>query len=141
MMTQRPTPSLPPAPAVRDGWRDGSAAGGDPQDCPVCAAPLPSTRARYCSAACRQRAFRLRHLRRLDPAAGDVSRVRHDLRRRGVLVAHTVYECPRCADRIVGAQRCPECHVFCRALGPGGQCPDCDLPILLAELLGMEVLP
>ena len=133
-----------PAHAVRDGWRDGSAAGSDPRDCPVCAAPLPSTRARYCSAVCRQRAFRLRHLCRVDPAAGDVSLVRHDLRRRRVLVAHTVYECPRCAERFVGEQRCPECHVFCRALGPGGQCPDCDHPILLAELLGTEgteVLP
>ena len=140
-MTARPP--LPPAYPVRDGSRDGStlAPTAPTGSCPVCADPLPSTRARYCSAACRQRAFRLRHLRRVDPAAGDVARVRHDLRRRGGLMAHTVYECPRCAERFVGAQRCPECHVFCRALGPGGQCPDCDLPILLAELLGMEVLP
>ena len=36
---------------------------------------------------------------------------------------------------------CPECQHFCRALGLGGACPHCDDPILLAELLGMEVLP
>lgn len=137
-----PTSPTPPAPlAVRDGSRDGSAAGSAPRasrGCPVCATPLPSTRARYCSAACRQRAFRLR---RVDLAAGDVAHIRHDLRRRGALVAHTVYECPACGERLLGERRCPDCHVFCRALGPGGQCPDCDRPILLAELLGTEVMP
>ena len=28
--------------------------------CPMCAGPLPSSRATYCSAACKQLAFRLR---------------------------------------------------------------------------------
>jgi hypothetical protein len=136
---------LPPAPRpVRDDSRDGSGAAAmastppATRSCPVCATPLPGTRARYCSAACRQRAFRLRHV---DLAAVDPTHVRRDLQRRRALVAHTVYECPACGERRVGERRCPDCHVFCRALGPGGHCPDCDQPILLAELLGTEVVP
>jgi ribosomal protein L32 len=69
-----------------------------------------------------------------------VQQLRDDLRRRGRLVAHTLYECPRCGERLLGERRCPECHVFCRALGLGGQCPECEQPILLADLLGMEVM-
>ena len=53
----------------------------------------------------------------------------------------TVYECTACGERLVGARRCPDCHLFCRALGPGGHCPECDAPILLADLLTTEVLP
>lgn len=139
-----PRAALPLRDSSRDSSRDGSGANGTPRvppnartarSCPVCATPLPSTRARYCSAACRQRAFRLRHV---DLAATDPTHVRHDLRRRGALVAHTVYECPTCGERLVGVRRCPDCHVFCRALGPGGHCPDCDHPIVLAELLGLD---
>lgn len=63
------------------------------------------------------------------------------LRRQKALVAHTVYECPECEARLLGAQRCEECNRFCRALGLGGTCPDCDAVILLADLLGAEVLP
>jgi len=62
------------------------------------------------------------------------------LRRQRVLAAHTVYECPQCNERRLGEQRCPECHLFCRALGVGGTCPDCDAVILLVELIGEEVL-
>jgi hypothetical protein len=57
-----------------------------------------------------------------------------------VLAAHTVYECPQCNERRLGEQRCPECHLFCRALGVGGTCPDCDAVILLVDLVGEEVL-
>ena len=151
----RPTPSTtPPAPTppIRDSSRNGSPGSSGAatavaapdrapraaRTCPVCATPVPGTHARYCSAACRQRAFRLRHV---DLAAGNSSHIRHDLQRRGALVAHTVYECPACGERRVGERRCPECHLFCRALGLGGRCPDCDQPILLAELLGGEVMP
>ena len=90
-----------------------------------------------CREADGQRAFYLRHLR---PAAGDVSRIRHELRRRGALVARTVYECPTSGKRLVGERRCPDFRVFYRALGPDGQCPDCDQPILPTELLGMDVM-
>jgi len=132
---------------IRDGSRDGSALPHRPnqatqsRSCPVCTTPLPSARARYCSAACKQHAFRLRHQPQL--VFDDDTRVqqlRNDLRRRGQLVAHTLYECPRCGERLLGERRCPECHVFCRALGLGGPCPECEQPILLQELLGMEVV-
>jgi ribosomal protein L32 len=129
-MTSSLPPTTPALLPVRDGSRNGTA-----RICLVCVTPVPSTRARYCSAACRQYAFRLRHV---DLLAGDVSHIRHDLRRRRALVAHTVYECPTCGERLVGVRRCPDCHVFCRALGPGGHCPDCEQPILLADLLGTE---
>jgi hypothetical protein len=53
----------------------------------------------------------------------------------------TVYECTLCGERLVGIRRCPDCQLFCRALGPGGHCPECDTPILLADLLIAEVQP
>ena len=133
----RPVPTA----AMRDGWRDGSGlpSGGQravPR-CLVCTTPVPSRRARYCSAACKQRAFRLR---RTELADLDDTRVRAALRRRGLLVAHTVYECPTCGERCVGARRCSTCNVFCRVLGLGGVCQECEQPLLLTELLGLEVL-
>jgi hypothetical protein len=70
----------------------------------------------------------------------DVTVVRRRLKRQGLLTAHTIYECPSCEERYVGEQRCPTCQLFCRALGVGGHCPDCDQPILLVELLGAELL-
>jgi len=121
-----PTPRTP----VREAWRDGS--GG----CPLCSAPLASPRARYCSRACQQRAYRLR---RQTSAAPDLAALRQDLQRRQALVARTIYECPSCAERFVGARRCPACHLVCRALGLGGHCPECDHPTLLADLLATEV--
>jgi len=51
---------------------------------------------------------------------------------------HTIYECPACEQRLLGEQRCPDCHAFCRRLGLGGLCPHCDDPVTLAELLGIE---
>ena len=128
---------------VRNAPRDGSELPSGGQDaaavlrCPICSTPLPSSRARFCSAACRQRAFRLRHAAR---SAADAGRLREALRRQRMLVAHTVYACPSCDERFVGLRRCPECHLFGRALGLGGLCPDCETPILLADLLGEEVL-
>jgi hypothetical protein len=104
----------------------------------VCATPLPGRRARYCSAACKQRAFRLRHVELADL---DDARLRAALRRRGLLVAHTVYECPTCGERYVGERRCSTCNVFCRVLGLGGVCQECDQPLLLTDLLGLEVMP
>jgi hypothetical protein len=125
-----PAPPIP----VREAARDGSA----PQRaCPVCATALTSSRARYCSRACQQRAFRLRHA----AVPPDTTALTADLRRRGTLAAHTIYECPDCETRLLGRQRCDDCHRFCRALGLGGRCPDCDTPILLVELLDGEVPP
>jgi hypothetical protein len=113
---------------MHDGSRDGSVG------CLVCGAALASTRARYCSRAHQQRAFRLRQ-----HTAVDLQRVRQQLQRRQALMAQLVYECPRCAERFVGVRRCPECNLFTRAVGLGGHCPECDMPILLADLLGEEV--
>jgi hypothetical protein len=122
---------------MRDTSRNGSTV-RRVRNCAVCEQPLGSSRARYCSAACRQRSFRLRHVQ-LDTI--DERQLRAELRRRGALVAHTVYECSLCGERAVGERRCQECHVFSRALGLGGQCTECEEPILLAELLELEVLP
>ena len=46
----------------------------------------------------------------------------------------TVYECPACETRYLGEQRCPDCHLFCRRIGPGGACPHCDEPVALVDL-------
>lgn len=115
---------------MRDGWRDAQ------RGCLVCGAALASARARYCSRAHQQLAFRLRHR----ASRLDLQQLRRDLQRRRAVVAHTVYECSDCGERFVGERRCPECHHFSRAVGLGGQCPECDTPLLLVDLLGEEVV-
>jgi len=119
---------------MRDVSRNGSAIGRE-RTCLVCTRPPASARARYCSPACRQRSFRLRHVQ---DSAIDDRRLRAELRQRGALVAHTVYECSQCGERLVGERRCSSCNVFCRVRGLGGRCAECDEPILLAELLDLE---
>jgi hypothetical protein len=133
-MTQPSHPEIP----VRYGSRYGSPNPADAQprrSCPVCQTPLTSARARYCSDACKQRAYRLRQP---DSTPLDLDALTADLRSRQALVTRTVYECPTCEARLLGTQRCPDCHVFCRRLGLGGPCPHCDDPVTLAELLGIE---
>ena len=120
---------------VRDASRDGSAPPPADRRCPLCTAALPSSRARYCSAACRQAAYR----RRQHAPAVQADALTAQLRRLGQLVAQTVYECSGCGQRSLGARRCDECRLFCRKLGLGGACPGCDELILIAELLGLEV--
>ena len=115
---------------MRDASRDGS--GG----CLVCGAALRSRRARYCSRAHQQLAFRIRHQTQVP----DLHQVRTELQRRRAVVAQTVYECSNCGERFVGERRCPECRLFTRAIGLGGQCPECDTPLLLVDLLGEEVV-
>ncbi len=56
-------------------------------------------------------------------------------------MAHTVYECSVCGERQVGVRRCEQDNVFGRALGLGGHCTECEQPILLADLLELEVMP
>ena len=101
---------------------------GETITCPVCGlAFLPVGRQRVCSAACRQVAWRRRHAAPVPGISLSTPRVR------------TIYECPSCETRYLGEQRCPDCGTFCRKLGPGGPCPHCDEPVLLADLLtGME---
>src|SRR5256885_4772808 len=61
-MSRHATPQ-PTGSPVRYGSRYGSepAAGAEPQ-CLVCLTSLPSRRARYCSVACKQRAYRRRQI-------------------------------------------------------------------------------
>lgn len=134
-MSRPGTPHRPDAP-VRYGSRYGSepAAGAGPR-CPVCRASLSSRRARYCSDACRQRAYRLRQV---DLTGAGTASLVAELKRRAELLAHRLFECPACGEQYLGEQRCPDCNRFCRLLGLGGACPSCDQPILLAELLGLE---
>jgi hypothetical protein len=106
---------------------------GDGRVCAACGARLTSIRATYCSLACKQLAFRRRHQR---PVGSDVASAQRQLESQRQRVAHTIYECPRCQERYVGERRCPECQLYCRALGLGGQCEECNHIILLAELLG-----
>ena len=95
--------------------------------CPVCAQPFtPRGRQLVCSAACRQTVWRRRHPSPLVRIPERPTR------------AATVYECPACESRFLGVQRCADCGVFCRRVGPGGPCPYCDEPVALADLLPTE---
>ena len=107
--------------------------------CPACGGAPPSTCSISCKPACKQLAYRLR--RRTLHSTVDPAILRGELQRQRLLVAHTVYECPRCGERFLGERRCGDCHVvYARSIGLGGSCPDCDTVILLADLLGPEVL-
>lgn len=119
-----PAPPPPDVNSLRYGSRYG---------CGLCQAPVPSARARYCSDACRQRAYRLRLA---EPALADDQRaLTAELRRQRQLAAQRIYECPDCAQRFLGERRCPDCNLFCRGLGLGGRCPHCDDLVLVSELL------
>jgi hypothetical protein len=115
---------------MREGSRDGQ--GG----CLVCGKDTPSARAKYCGRAHQQRSYRLRH----HTPTPDLTLVRKALQRRKALVAHTIYECGGCGERFVGERRCDECNRFCRAVGWGGLCPECDTIVLLDDLLGDGVV-
>ena len=116
---------------MRDASRDGS--GG----CLVCGKALPSRRARYCSRAHQQRAFRLRHqsepARPAAPPPGAPA------------IAARWWRTPSTSARVavnassasVAAQTA---SLFSRAIGLGGHCPECDTPLLLVDLLGEEVV-
>ena len=96
--------------------------------CSVCGRAFrPVGRRRFCSDACRQAAWRRRHA--AVRAAVPVLPPRAPR-------AAIVYECPACAARYLGEQRCPDCNVFCRRVGLGGRCPHCDEPVAVADLLG-----
>jgi transcription initiation factor IIE alpha subunit len=72
-------------------------------------------------------------------ALPDVAQLTRELRRLRQLVAHTIYVCSSCDQRRLGEQRCDECNRFGQSLGLGGSCPHCDEPVLLTELLDLEV--
>jgi predicted nucleic acid-binding Zn ribbon protein len=99
------------------------------RSCPICGAPFtPAGRRRYCSAACRQRAYLWRRAQ-AQSAPAPLARPSG---------AASVYECPACpacGSRYLDEQRCPECNLFCRRIGLGGPCPHCDEPVAAADLL------
>jgi hypothetical protein len=105
--------------------------------CLVCGVALSTPQQRYCTRACQQRAYRLRHQQpvRLGPQP-----LRAELRRQQNLLQHTVYECPACETRAVGDQRCADCNTFTRRIGLGGSCPECDAVILLTDLIKRETI-
>ncbi len=106
--------------------------------CPVCGDTPRSSRSIYSEKpACKQRAYRLRQQ---PQAAVDPAVLRKQLQRQRLLVAHTVYECPRCSERSLGERRCSDCNLYGRSVGIGGTCPDCDAVILLADLIEAEVM-
>jgi transcription elongation factor Elf1 len=94
--------------------------------CGVCGVRFqPEGRQRHCSTTCRQRAWRQRRAAPVEPL---------------VARCDTVYECPSCDARYLGVQRCDECNVFARRLGPGGLCPCCDEPIAISDLFDTDQL-
>jgi hypothetical protein len=117
---------------VRYGVRYGSPSPPTARGCLLCGTPVGTPRAYYCSPGCKQRAYRLRQA---TPAAEALAARAAALKRRRRLAAQTIYECPVCEERYLGERRCADCNRFCRALGLGGRCPDCDAPILLSDLL------
>jgi hypothetical protein len=84
----------------------------------------PTGRRRYCSDACKQKAWRSRH------AAPPIPR--------RVAPADTVYICPECETRYLGERRCPDCNLFTRSLGPGTTCPHCDEPIAITDIIAYD---
>ena len=94
--------------------------------CPVCDVAFePDGRQRHCSTRCRQRAWRRRRAAPVEPL---------------VTRSDTVYACPSCDARYLGVQRCDECNIWCRRLGPGGPCPCCDEPIAISDLFDANQL-
>ena len=117
------TPAAQPA-AARSPSRDDSVTAST---CPACGQPFtPSGRRRWCSAACKQAAWR----RRRTPAVPAPP-----LPPKGHKRAITVYQCSDCSTRLLGSQRCPDCGTFMPAVGIGGLCPCCDEPVAISELL------
>jgi len=89
--------------------------------CQVCGTAFRrSGRRRHCSNACRQAAWRRRSRAPILPV---------------VAKPDTVSQRPNCEARFLGKQRCQDCNTWARRLGPGGQCPCCDEPISVTELL------
>lgn len=116
-MTMPPRPS--PAPD------DTSRNDGITIACPICRRAVPRVgRRRFCSDACRQAAWRARQ------PAPPLLPVTHRSPR-----PVTIYECPSCETRFLGEQYCPDCHTFCRRVGPGGACPHCSEPVAISDLL------
>ena len=97
--------------------------------CLVCAAPFtPVRRQRYCSPACKQKAFRARQ-----PAPVPAPPPSGPARRQAA-----VYQCGECELRYLADQWCHDCNRPCRLVGYGGLCPCCEEPIAAGELLSQH---
>jgi hypothetical protein len=119
-MTPGPDPAAPASP-----WRDDSVT---TRACPACGQPFtPSGRRCWCSAACKQAAYR----RRAVPPAAPAPALQAARPKRPV----TVYECGECGSRALGRQRCDDCGTFMAAVGIGGLCPSCDEPVAIQDLI------
>jgi hypothetical protein len=105
----------------REGISVGAVGNDAATTCGLCGASFGAVgRQVWCSDACRQAAWRRR---RAAPRAALPAR------------SDTVYECPSCETRLLGVQRCEECNVFARRLGPGGPCPSCGDLVVVADLV------
>ena len=111
--------------AVENQETDGGV--GDGSRCLQCDGLLPNQRSRrYCSDKCRVAAWRRKHQL---PKAAPVLPAKGPSRSEA-----TIYECPQCETRYVGVQYCIDCSSFCRKVGLGGTCPNCDEPVTYEEL-------
>ena len=100
--------------------------------CLVCAAPFtPVRRQRYCSPACKQKAFRARQSAPVPapPPSGPARR------------QAAVCQCGECELRYLADQWCHDCNRPCRLVGYGGLCPCCEEPIAAGELLSQHNRP
>jgi hypothetical protein len=103
--------------------------------CPVCGRPFnPIRRQRYCSAACRQAAWRVRHF---NPALPPPIVVGPRKTRRDV----TIYQCLECESRYLAEQWCYDCNKPCIRIGPGGLCPHCDEPVAISDITNQHTTP
>lgn len=103
--------------------------------CPTCGHGFrPVGRRQFCSDACRQAAWRRRHHAPVPAVSAIPPRVAPG----STVAIAVVYECPVCGARLLGEQRCPDCNVFCRRVGPGGRCPACDEPVAVVDLITPE---
>ena len=99
----------------------------DKRMCRACGRTFPAQgRKAYCDDACRQRGFRLRQRPPDEVRLGIATRLPKTA---------IVYQCPECDARCLGQQRCDDCGVFMRRLGPGGACPHCDEAVAVADLI------
>ena len=119
---------MTPTPTHETPWRNDSVT---TTPCPVCGQFFEAKgRRRHCSDACRVAAWRRRHATPAAPVP---------LPPKGRRRAVTVYQCGACGERALGSQRCEDCNRWMRAIGVGGCCPNCDIPISIPELLTQDV--
>lgn len=89
----------------------------------MCGGPFVRVgRRQYCSAACRQAAWRQRQPQILPVLPQRTAK------------AATVYQCGACETRSLGQQWCDDCQRPCTRVGLGGECPHCSEPVALVDL-------